>query len=150
MPGPPLYALPRGTVRVAEIAPAIVTQGPPGNFCVAANQDGLLNSKTFPASVGDTLTLYLTGQGPVDTAVPDGEPPPANTVVKFRYPAEVRVNDVSATVLAASLAPGLVGLAQVTIKVPDSPLGYNSRGERYVKITVRDQQSGSCRIAIRE
>ncbi|GIU77448.1 MAG: hypothetical protein KatS3mg005_0686 [Bryobacteraceae bacterium] len=85
----------------------------------AVNQNGTPNSSSSPVSVGQELTVYLTGTGPVDGLPPDGEAPGA----------EVPVGDVQAyvitssaliqaTVLSATLDPEEPGVWRVRIRVP--------------------------------
>ncbi len=70
---------------------------------------------------GKIISLYGTGQGPVDGAPPDGTPPPG------AIPTDVKpiviVNNqrlVDANILYSGLAPGSVGLWQINIRIPET------------------------------
>jgi uncharacterized protein (TIGR03437 family) len=85
----------------------------------AVNQNGTPNSSSNPVSVGQELTVYLTGTGPVDGLPPDGEAPgseiPVGDVQAFVITSS---GAISATVLAATLDPAEPGVWRVRIRVP--------------------------------
>jgi uncharacterized protein (TIGR03437 family) len=64
----------RVTARVVRAAPGIFTRDGSGvGQALAVNEDGTLNSLANPARLGSAITIYSTGAGPSDRAVPDGE-----------------------------------------------------------------------------
>jgi uncharacterized protein (TIGR03437 family) len=72
-----------------------------------------------PAHAGEALEMYGTGLGATDPAVPAGQPSPGNPPVRAKVQPLVRIGNVEARVLFAGLTPGLAGVGQVNIVVPD-------------------------------
>lgn len=85
----------------------------------AVNQNGAPNSASNPATVGQELTVYLTGSGPVDGMPEDGEAPgselPLGEVLAFLLPPQ---GAIPAQVLSAALDPDEPGVWRVRIRVP--------------------------------
>jgi uncharacterized protein (TIGR03437 family) len=96
---------------------------------MALHQDGKTPvTEEDPAKAGEVITLYLTGMGPVNGSVETGAPAPASG------PLETVVNTFTCTVAAsttnnggysfdapvvsAGLAPGLIGVYQMKLRVP--------------------------------
>lgn len=82
-----------------------------------------LNSPSNPAPPGGFVNLYFTGLGPVATPVTDGVPAQASPLPEVVTPLTVAVQMTSTTTMAlnvayAGLAPGFVGVYQVTVQVP--------------------------------
>lgn len=78
-----------------------------------------------PAYPGEVVYLYATGLGPVEPAVPSGQPPPSGQLSKLILPWEflldvAREPQRPAEVLFAGLAPALIGFYQINIKLPDT------------------------------
>ena len=74
-----------------------------------------------PVGRGKILTLYGTGQGPINGAPEDGTPPTGaiSTDVKPIVIVNAqRLNDDN--ILYSGLAPGLVGVWQINIKIPET------------------------------
>ncbi|PYT29166.1 MAG: hypothetical protein DMG57_12595 [Acidobacteria bacterium] len=64
------------TIEVTKAAPAIFSldhPSPRGGRAAALNQDGSINSPENPAPVGSIVTLYATGAGSMQPAIPDGQ-----------------------------------------------------------------------------
>jgi uncharacterized protein (TIGR03437 family) len=80
---------------------------------------------TRPAQPGETIILWGTGFGPTSPAPPQGEETPSDATYSTSTLPAVTINNVSATVYGAALAPGFAGLYQVAIQVPTS-LGNGS------------------------
>jgi uncharacterized protein (TIGR03437 family) len=77
---------------------------------------------------GETLTLFITGEGAVTPAVATGTTPAATTALDQlpapAQPVKVTIGGVAATVVFAGIPPGLVGSTQINFTVPDTaPLG---------------------------
>jgi uncharacterized protein (TIGR03437 family) len=86
------------TLTIAASAPGIFT-GPGGSGpAIAGNQDGTVNSNSYPAPQGSIITFYATGLGPGD--------------------ASVSIGGATASVLYAGDAPGLVGVSQINAQLP--------------------------------
>jgi minor extracellular serine protease Vpr len=92
-------------------------------------------STANPVLRGQVAQLYLNGLGPVDTKVGSGQVAGANPLSRTVDLPEVRIGGRPAQVLFSGLAPGIVGLYQVNVVVPnDAPTGTD------VEVTLR--QSG--------
>jgi uncharacterized protein (TIGR03437 family) len=99
----------------------------PGLFSIDVNgqqraplhtADLTLVTPDYPADRDEYLILYATGLGPVSPAVPAGfgnpEDPPSPAV----QPVEVTIGGQPYPVIWAGMAPGFVGVYQITIYVP--------------------------------
>ena len=102
--------------------------GWPNNQVVATRQDFSLAAKngtfsgttTVPAKPGDTIILWGTGFGPTNPSAGQGEETPSNATYSTATLPTVEIDNLSATVYGAALAPGFAGLYQVAITVPAS------------------------------
>jgi uncharacterized protein (TIGR03437 family) len=124
--------------------PGISTYG--NNRAAVVNQDGSLNSTSAPAKVGDVLTAYFTGGGPVDAAgkVTSGDRSPAGlSWVTGTY--SVTVGGVqSNTINYMGLTPGSIGLYQANFVLPSV-----AAGDHPVVITISGQESNAPLIAVK-
>lgn len=109
-------------VRMDVASPALLTvSGNPSGSVIAVNEDGSENSRTSAAGRGQTVTFFATGQGFVPDAPPDGEAPSG----EIKTPNLPRVFAGGTTflpdsaILYSGLAPGLVGVWQIKVKIPD-------------------------------
>jgi uncharacterized protein (TIGR03437 family) len=93
------------------------------NQAAAQNADHSANSSSKPAAEGSVITVYLTGQGPVDHPVPDGTPAVTSPLAHATSTVSATIGGVAATVEFLGLAPGFVGLAQANIEVPSLASG---------------------------
>jgi uncharacterized protein (TIGR03437 family) len=107
---------PSQALKVEPAVPGIFVNA--GTQAAALNEDLTPNEADNPAAVGSIVTLFLTGAGGTDPALPDGAaaPDPAPNLV---LPVIVRVGGAPAEVIYAGSAPGLVGVAQVNIRIPE-------------------------------
>jgi uncharacterized protein (TIGR03437 family) len=74
-----------------------------------------------PAHPGDIVNFYLTGLGPVTAPVADGTPAPSSPLPRVVNPvtvAEAYAPSTPLAVLYAGLAPGLIGIYQLTVQLP--------------------------------
>lgn len=114
------------TVTVGTYGPAFFSW--PNNQVVATYQDftyavangTFSGTTTTPAKPGDTIILWGTGFGPTNPTYLQGEETPSNATYNTATLPTVTINNVSATVYGAALAPGFAGLYQVAIQVPAS------------------------------
>jgi uncharacterized protein (TIGR03437 family) len=135
------------------VRPANVAVVSPGIFIVdqASNTGAVLHAQGFslvsansPARPGQSLLLYCTGLGPLRTSVTAGDrapsvPPLAETI----YLPTVTIAGLPASVTYSGLAPGLVGVYQITVLAPAGlPAGNQS-----VQITVAGVVSNTATIA---
>lgn len=129
------------TAAVAAASPGLFSADASGKgLGKILNQDGTANSATNPAAKGSTIQIFGTGQGPVSPAVPDGAAapasPPANTIAAptsdgvaclSRQPSVcVAVGTTFGDVQFSGLAPGAVGVWQLTVKLPDNVASGNA------------------------
>jgi len=99
-------------------------------YVVAVKQNGsLVSNGTVPgipeawAVPGEVLTLYGTGFGPLtpDSGMQSGQIAQGQTRIAAAI--EVRIGGQAAEVLYAGMAPGLVGVYQLNVKVPEGLSG---------------------------
>ena len=101
-----------------------VSPAGPGIFTLP---DGSINP--FPKGArGQTITLFITGEGQVSPALATGTTPSPRTDVtqlpKPRLPVTVTVGAVQANIAFIGIPSGLVGVTQINYTVPDTaPLG---------------------------
>src|SRR5579871_5022658 len=91
--------VPMGTfsATAAQATPGIFTQNGAGSGAgVIFNQDGSLNGPANPASLGSTLSIYVTGLGPLTPMPLDGFIPTTATS-KPALPIKVGLHDSSIT-----------------------------------------------------
>ncbi len=113
-----------GLFRVNAADPAVFTSNAQGSGQIAAlNEDGTVNSPTNPVGRGKVISLFGTGLGVVSGAPADGAaasgpvPAPVKPVNLAMSPGGL-IPD--ANILYFGLAPGLPGVWQMNILVPDS------------------------------
>jgi uncharacterized protein (TIGR03437 family) len=118
------------------------------NHAIAQNAvDNSTNSDSDPVASGAVVVVYLTGQGALNNAVPDGSPTPDSPLSSATATATATIGGVSATVQFLGLTPGFTGLAQANILVPSSlatadyPLVLTVGG--YVSVSAIVSVSGS-------
>lgn len=97
-----------------------VSAAAPGIFSFS---DGSVNPSRS-GSRGQTVTLFVTGEGQVTPSLGTGKTPSARTMAsqlpKPRLAVAVSVGGVPATVQFAGIPSGLVGVTQVNFTIPDS------------------------------
>jgi uncharacterized protein (TIGR03437 family) len=132
-------------------APAFFTYGE--KYAVATHADGTVVgargsacSGCSPARRGETITLWGTGFGPADPAVPAGRRPLEATGGQIAYTPtpSVTIGGVAAKVLASALAPDAFGLYQVAITIPDGA----PAGDQPVAATVGGKSSPAAGVVI--
>ena len=109
-----------GPVDMTVASPALFTQAmAPSGQVAAVNEDGTLNSATNPIQRGKWVSLYLTGQGFVPNAPPDGVPPTEPVNLPFQTRVIVNTGFLQdSDILYSGLAPGSVSLWQINIRIP--------------------------------
>ena len=95
----------------------------PGILAITDASGLVPSSKGFRAAIGDYLTLYNVGLGPVTEKLVTGQPAPTDRLVRTLTMPTVTVGGVPANVTFSGLAPGYVGLYQVNIQLPSVPDG---------------------------
>jgi uncharacterized protein (TIGR03437 family) len=71
-----------------------------------------------PTRPGELATIYLTGQGEVSPAVATGQPAPTDPPSRPTLPGTATIGGVPTTLQSATLAPGLIGVMQLVLRVP--------------------------------
>jgi uncharacterized protein (TIGR03437 family) len=104
------------SITVSPAAPGIFTNG-----------DGSL-VPSAAGKPGDTLPLFITGQGAVSPAIPTGAAPSSGTPLSQlpapTLPVSVTVGGIVATPVFVGIPPGLVGVTQINFQIPqNAPLG---------------------------
>ena len=132
----------------AVYVPATGTPGIAGynsNHAVVTNPDGVtVNSAAKPANVGDEVTAWFTGGGPVNAAgkLVTGAPAPAGfSPITGSY--TVTVGGQNAVVDYIGLTSGSIGLYQANFVVPQL-----TKGTYPVQITIAGQASNSASINV--
>jgi uncharacterized protein (TIGR03437 family) len=116
------------TVPVAS--PAVFLSGSAGDQTnlptIIRWANGLVVTSTNPVHRGDILVMYLTGLGPVNPPVKDGEPAPLDPLSSTVSNPDVRIGGAGAPVLFSGLVPGYVGLYVLNVSVPSgTPQGLS-------------------------
>ena len=109
-------------LNVASPAIFVINSTVPGQGQVAAiNQDGTINGKDHPATNGSIVAFFGTGEGMVPGAPADGVA--ATGAVSTSVNPQVIIGTAfvdDANIAYSGLAPGLVGVWQVNVKIPDT------------------------------
>jgi uncharacterized protein (TIGR03437 family) len=104
------------------------------NFTVGAAAPGIFAAQngslvpTASGALGDTLPLFVTGQGAVSPVVSTGAAPSAGTPTSQLpapiLPVSVSIGGVTAPTTFVGIPPGLVGVTQINFQIPQNvPLG---------------------------
>ncbi|MFN0105617.1 MAG: kelch repeat-containing protein [Bryobacteraceae bacterium] len=97
--------------------PFVVEPAKPGLFQGIWNQNGSKNAPENPASVGEVVTLFATGQGltsPVSVSGQRAEGPYPEPIAESR----LLVDGQPAEILFRGQAPGTVGVMQINARIP--------------------------------
>lgn len=107
------------TVYSGATSPGLFTIPPGGPYPGAiVRQDYSVMSKTNPAKIGETVSLYLTGLGPVNPTVTAGSAAPTNPLSQVPQQMFVYIDGQQAKIQYQGLAPGYGGLYQVNVTIP--------------------------------
>jgi uncharacterized protein (TIGR03437 family) len=111
------------TFSLTATGPGVLMQ-PQSNHVIAQNYpDWSLNSPENAAHPGQYVTVYLTGQGLLDNPVANGAAAPAKPLSKALAAAQAKIGGSAAEIQFLGLAPGLVGISQMNLLVPDVGAG---------------------------
>jgi uncharacterized protein (TIGR03437 family) len=127
------------TAPMGPASPALFTSGSTGSGMVAAlNQDNTVNSAASPIGRGEVIQLFGTGQGFVEGAPPDGELASGQTPTQERPRVWIEPDYVPEDhILYSGLAPSLVGVWQINVKVPER----TAPGQRLIFIQMKSINS---------
>ena len=111
-------------VGLSTVSPGLFTTSGTGSGPAAAiNSDGTINSAKNPATQGSYITLYGTGQGPVNGTPPqDGNIATGTQNTTQRNPTVImNVGPIpDGDVQYSGLAPNQVGVWQINARIPDN------------------------------
>jgi uncharacterized protein (TIGR03437 family) len=139
-------------ILIAPAQPGVFSTASSGKgqghiYVAQANGTLRLADTANPARAGDTLVIYCSGLGAVDSAVTDGAAAPLDRLVRTVNPATATIGGVNANVGFAGLAPGFaVGLYQVNVTVPS---GVTPGDSIPLVLSVAGQLSPTVTLAIR-
>jgi uncharacterized protein (TIGR03437 family) len=133
------------TANVAVASPGIFTFDPASKAgAVLHAADFSLVTSSSPARPGESLLIYCTGLGPLQIPVTAGHSAPsAAPLAQTTVLPTVTIAGLPATVTYSGLAPGLVGLYQVTVQAPAAL----PTGNQPVQITTGGVVSNTAMIA---
>jgi uncharacterized protein (TIGR03437 family) len=101
---------------------------------------------TLTGSPGQTLSMFITGEGDVTPSLRTGGTPAAGTVSKLpgpRLPVIVTVGGIPADVSFAGIPPGLAGVTQINFRVPNV-----SAGAQPIIVTVGGTASAPATLSV--
>src|ERR1039457_2628464 len=104
------------TAPVMAAQPGIINYSSGGNnFGVVLHANYQLADAGHPVKAGETVLIYCTGLGVVQSPPADGSPASGQTTIATPV---VTIGGVSGAVAFSGLAPGFVGLNQVNVVIP--------------------------------
>jgi uncharacterized protein (TIGR03437 family) len=130
-------------IDVAPAQPAIL---PSGDQAMMQDASGHLIGPANPAHAGDTVVLYTAGLGAVDPKVDDGTITPPDSPSTVRNPVAVTIGGQSVANPSANLAPGLAGVYQIVLTVPQ---GVTPGDQVPVVVTAAGQTSPALGTSVR-
>ena len=108
---------PHTSITLHDAGPGLFQSGP--GVIIATHADGSLVTQSDPARRGETVTVYGTGFGPINSDAPVSIPVPITDIGSF----QVLVNGAAlrgSSVVAVSSVPYTPGLYEATFKLPKS------------------------------
>ena len=130
------------TVTVAAAAPGIFQFG--NRRAVVQNEDYSLNNTDNPAKAGSYAVAYLTGTGGLDNPVATGGVAGSDPLSRVKGVTTATIGDQTADIAFAGMTPGLVGLTQVNLMIPNLP-----PGDYTLVVTVDGQKSNAATITVK-
>lgn len=130
--------------NVTAAAPGIFSSPTGAPHAAAVNPGVAANDPGHPAAPGSVITVYLTGQGPLDNPVPTGAAAPLTPVSKATLPFSATIAGQDAFVQFLGLTPDYVGLAQANVVVPSGL----TNGDYPLVITVGSVASKAATISV--
>jgi len=103
-------------ITLAAYAPILINAASGSVLSPVHQSSGLLVAAGYPAAPGETIVVSAIGLGPTTPVVATGTPAPAN--VSTATAPSVMLGATVLTGVAATLAPGQIGIYQVSVAVP--------------------------------
>jgi len=105
-------------ITLAQYAPALFSSNCMGfGNLVGTHSDGGPIDVDDPATPGETISLFATGLGPAIPPLTTGVPGPANPLAATAAQPTVLYASQTAAVISSVMAPGQVGVYQITIRL---------------------------------
>jgi endo-1,4-beta-xylanase len=132
-------------ITVQQAAPSILTwTDSAGNTrAIATNQDYSLNSSTNCAASGSYVTVWMMGSGPLNNPIASGAAAPTSTLSQETLTTTGTIGGTSENAIFAGMAPGFVGLMQVSLPVPPAS------GDQPVQVEVGTFASNSALLCVK-
>jgi uncharacterized protein (TIGR03437 family) len=111
-----------GRIQMAAASPGLFTNDSSGSGQLAAlNQDNTRNGPANPAPRGSVIQLFATGAGFIPGAPPDGDTPGGQLIPTPEKPRVFIGTDFvpDSDVQYSGLAPGLIGVWQINVRIPE-------------------------------
>jgi len=137
--------------QISNAYSSTLTPVDPGVFlsadsrAAALNGDLSVHTPATPIPAGGYVILFLTGEGAVSPAVPDGAAAPSSPLSVITAPVEVSIGGRVAQVTFRGVAPGFAGLAQINAIVPAGL----TPGTQAVLVTIDGNSSNTGLITVR-
>ena len=115
----------RVTLPVSRTSPGIYTNSQNGIGSGAIlKADFSIVTVSNPTRRGDTVLVYLTGLGGLETALADGTASSLTVLNRITDFVNVYIGGIKSTVTFAGAAPGFAGLYQINVQIPaTAPIG---------------------------
>ncbi|MBI4891021.1 MAG: hypothetical protein HY821_10395 [Acidobacteria bacterium] len=126
----------KASFRVVRNAPGLFLESsapPEARLALARHEAGPLLAADSPAKVGETITLYGTGFGPLEPKPLDGFATPMQPPAPVADSVELLVGGEVRPLIWAGAAPGLVGYTVVRFKV-DATMGTGQNLDIQVRV----------------
>jgi uncharacterized protein (TIGR03437 family) len=127
---------------LTQYAPAFFLSG---DFVDATDTAGHEITSSNPATGGQTVVFYVNGLGPVDHQPPTGQPTPASPASQTLAQPNVTIGGQPALVQLSGLAPGYVGLYQLTVVIPSGL----SPGFQPVALTINGVAAPAAKLPVK-
>ncbi len=111
---------------------------------VVRHADGTLVTRQRPLQRGELATFYSTGLGAVDNTPSTGAAGPRSPLAATRSLPQVTIGGVACEVLYSGLAPDLVGLYQLNIRMPAGI----AAGDRELALTIAGAAGRSVTVPV--
>jgi uncharacterized protein (TIGR03437 family) len=143
-----LFVTVDGTPRAGAVFP-LVTAGPgifvqTGGGSAVQNADFSGNTQDNPALPGGTVVAYLTGQGRLDSALESGTNAPEEPICRPRSTVQASIDGAPAEVLFSGMTPGLVGILQVNLRIPENV----PAGNRLLRVSIGGIESNAVPVYV--
>jgi uncharacterized protein (TIGR03437 family) len=129
--------------QLAEVHPGLFVTA--DNRAAALNGDLSVHTAATPIPAGGYVILYMTGEGPISPALPDGVAAPSSPLSIITTPVQVTIGGKPAQVTYQGVAPTLVGKGQLNVIVPSGL----TPGDQPVFITMNGIASNTGLITLR-